>query len=247
MSSPTSALLRTEFKLFLREPGAMFWILAFPSLLVVLLGLVPAMQQPVDELGGVRVIALYVPIALLMSMLFAGVSTMPVVLATYREQRILRRIATTPARPRALLFAQYAIHGGSAILGGVVALGLARVVHGVPLPGNAVAYVLVLLLILAVCLAIGALIAGVAGTAKLATTLGTILLFPLMFTAGVWLPVQAMPGLLGDIVSHLPLGAAALALQQAADGAPPSWQHLAVVGAWLVVLWGLAIRSFRWE
>lgn len=247
MSSPTAALIRTEFKLFVREPGALFWILVFPSLLIVLLGLIPAMQQPVEELDGVRVIALYVPICILLAMLFAGVSTMPVVLATYREQRILRRIATTPARPTALLLAQYAIHGGAAVLGGALALGLAKVVHDVPLPGDAVAYVLILVLTLAVCLAIGALIAGLAGTAKLATTLGAILLFPLMFTTGVWLPVQAMPGLLGDIVSWTPLGAAVLALQQAAAGTPPSWEHLAVVGGWLVVLWGLAIRTFRWE
>ena len=247
MSSPTSALIRTEFTLFLREPGALFWILAFPSLLIGLLGLIPVMQQPVDDLGGVRLIALYVPITILVAMLFAGVSTMPVVLATYREQRILRRIATTPARPSALLLAQYAIHGGAAVLGGALALTLARVVHDVPLPGNALAYLLVLLLTLAVCLAIGALVAGVAGTTKIATTLGTVALFPLMFTAGVWLPVQAMPGLLGDIVSRLPLGASALALQEAAAGLSPSWQHLAVICGWLVVLWGLAIRTFRWE
>lgn len=247
MSSPTSALIRTELKLFLREPAGLFWIIAFPSLLIVLLGLIPAMQEPVEELGGVPVIALYVPICILLAMLFAGVSTMPVVLATYREQRILRRIATTPARSSSLLLAQYAIHGAAAIVGGTLALVLARVVHAVPLPGDAFAYLLVLVLILAVCLAIGALIAGVAGTAKLATTLGAILLFPLMFTTGVWLPVQAMPGLLGDIVSWTPLGAAVLALQQAAAGTPPSWQHLAVVGAWLVVLWGIAIRTFRWE
>jgi len=247
MSSPTSALIRTELKLFVREPAALFWILAFPSLLIGLLGLVPAMQEPVEDLGGVRVIALYVPIALLLAILFAAISAMPVVLATYREQRILRRIATTPARPSNLLLAQFFIHGGAAVLGGALVLALARVVHSVPLPGNVVAYLLVLFLILAVCLGLGALIAGVASTAKLAATLGTILIFPLMFTAGVWMPVQAMPGLLGDLVAWTPLGAAVLALQEAASGLSPSWQHLAVVGAWLVVLWGLAIRSFRWE
>lgn len=247
MSAPTSALIRTEFKLFLREPGALFWIIAFPSIVVGLLGLVPAMKEPIDDLDGVPLIALYVPIAILMAMLFAGVSTMPVVLATYREQRILRRIATTPARPGHLLFAQFAIHAGAAILGGALALTLAGFVHGVPLPGDVMAYLLVLFLILAVCLAVGALVAGLASTTKVATTLGSILLFPLMFTAGVWMPVQAMPGLLGDLVSWTPLGAAALALQEAAGGFSPSWEHLAVISGWLVVLWGLAIRSFRWE
>ena len=38
MSSPGRAVLRTETRLFLREPGALFWIIAFPTVLVVILG-----------------------------------------------------------------------------------------------------------------------------------------------------------------------------------------------------------------
>ncbi|MFE9248333.1 hypothetical protein [Streptomyces sp. NPDC007088] len=39
------ALLTAEARLFLREPGADFWIFVFPSLLVAILGLVPAFRE----------------------------------------------------------------------------------------------------------------------------------------------------------------------------------------------------------
>ena len=54
-----SAVLRTEATLFGRELGSLFWILAFPTLLLVVLGFVPDFTEPDEALGGQRVIDLY--------------------------------------------------------------------------------------------------------------------------------------------------------------------------------------------
>jgi ABC-2 type transport system permease protein len=246
MASPTSAVLRTELTLFSREPGSVFWIVGFPALLVVVLGLVPALREPVEGVG-TSFLALYVNVAILLAMLMAAVSAVPVVLATYREHRILRRFATTPARPRDLLVAQYGIHGAAAVVGGALAVVVGRYAYGVPLPRNGVGFLLVFLFMLAACLSLGGLIGGRARTAKLATTVGTVLLFPLMFTAGVWLPVPLMPRLLGDIVALTPLGAGAVALSEAASGGWPGLRDLAVIAVWTAVLGTAATRFFRWE
>lgn len=100
---------------------------------------------------------------------------------------------------------------------------------------------------LAACLSMGGLVGGLARTAKFATTIGAVLLFPLMFTAGVWLPVSLMPGLLGDIVALTPLGAGALALDAATTGGWPELKELAVMAAWTALLGTAAARFFRWE
>ncbi|MGJ9413321.1 ABC transporter permease [Aeromicrobium sp. CF4.19] len=246
MTSTTITVLRTEFRLFTREPAALFWIVLFPPLLLGILGLIPDFRE-VDEVTGGSVISLYVSIMPLVAMLFAAIATMPTVVAAYREQRVLRRLSTTPARPRDLLLAQYVLHGVAALLGSVLAIVVAVVAFDVDLPENLAGFTLVMLLVLAASLAIGGLISGLAPTAKLATTLGTVLLFPLMFTAGLWLPVSAMPGLLADIVAWTPFGAAALALDATAQGDWPSVTHVLVVAAWAVVTGAVAARYFRWE
>lgn len=77
---PTAAVLIAETRLFLREPGNLFWIFAFPSVLLVILGFIPAFKEAQDDLGGRRVIDLYVPIAILLAMITAAVQAMPPVL-----------------------------------------------------------------------------------------------------------------------------------------------------------------------
>lgn len=245
--SPAAVVLRTEVRLFLREPGALFWIMAFPALLLIVLGFIPTFREPSDDLGGQRVIDIYVPITVLLAIIMASVQTMPSTLATYREQRILRRIATTPAKPRHLLTAQYVIHTGAVLLGTLIVLLIGRLVYDVQLPGAAGAYLLILALALAASLALGGLIAGVTSTARAAATVGTVLFFPMMFSSGVWVPVQVLPDLLRDIVALTPLGAATLALDEAAVGQWPDLRHVAVLVVWALGLGALAARYFRWE
>ncbi len=246
MASSTLAVVRSELHLFSREPGYLFWIIGFPAALIVALGFVPVLREPIQGLG-VSFLALYVPVAVILAMLMASLSALPIVLAAYREQRILRRVATTPVTPRTVLTAQYLIYGAAAIVGGVVPILLGFAVYQVALPRNGIGYVLVYLLVLTSCLTLGGLVGGLARTAKVATAFGTALLFPLMFTAGVWLPVQAMPGLLGDIVALTPLGAGALALEACAAGGWPDLKDVIVLGLWTAILGTAAIRFFRWE
>jgi ABC-2 type transport system permease protein len=247
MTSPARAVLRSETRLFLREPGALFWIMAFPVLLLVILGCIPSFREPSADLGGQRVVDLYVPITILLAAIMSSIQAMPAVLSAYREQQVLRRIATTPAEPWHLLAAQYVLHGGAVVVGAALVLVVGRVAFDVRIPGSAGAYVLVLALALVALLAAGGLLSGLASTSKTSAALSTVVAFPMMFTAGVWLPVQTMPGTLRDIVEATPLGAAAAALGQAGLGSWPDLVHIIVLLGWTLALGALAARYFRWE
>ncbi len=247
MTSPARAVLRSETRLFLREPGALFWIMAFPVLLLVILGCIPSFREPSADLGGQRVVDLYVPITILLAAIMSSIQAMPAVLSAYREQQVLRRIATTPAEPWHLLAAQYVLHGGAVVVGAALVLVVGRVAFDVRIPGSAGAYVLVLVLALVALLAAGGLLSGLASTSKTSAALSTVVAFPMMFTAGVWLPVQTMPGTLRDIVEATPLGAAAAALGQAGLGSWPDLVHILVLLGWTLALGALAARYFRWE
>jgi ABC-2 type transport system permease protein len=247
MSSPARAVLRSETRLFLREPGALFWIMAFPVLLLVILGSIPSFREPSADLGGQRVVDLYVPVTILLAAIMSSIQAMPAVLSAYREQQVLRRIATTPAEPWHLLAAQYALHGGAVVVGAGAVLVVGRLAFDVRIPGSAGAYLLVLALALVALLAAGGLLSSLARTSKASAALSTVVAFPMMFTAGVWLPVQTMPGTLRDIVEATPLGAAAAALGQAGLGSWPDLVHIVVLLGWTLALGALAARYFRWE
>lgn len=242
-----TAVLRTEIRLFGREPGGIFWILLFPTLLLGILGLIPSFREADPHMGGLRPIDVYVPVAVLLGLLVSGLQAMPQTLTGYRETGVLRRMSTTPVRPATLLTAQMLVFGGASVLSALIALAVGRLAFGVALPEQPLGYLLALLLALLSCLALGAVLSALSRTTKIATALGSTALFPAMFCAGVWLPVAAMPDLLADIVGWTPFGAAAQALDQAAAGDWPDLLHLGVLTAWTLLLTAAASRWFRWE
>ncbi|MEV1065848.1 ABC transporter permease [Streptomyces sp. NPDC050263] len=243
----STAVLRTEVRLFRREPGGLFWILAFPTLLLVILGSVPSFRQPSDDLGGLRTIDAYVPVAVLLGLIVGGLQSMPQTLTGYRERGILRRLAATPVRPSALLRAQMLVYGAASLASALLVLAVGRLGFDVRLPKQSVGYALALLLAVTVALALGSVVSALSRTTKIAGAIGSAVFFPSMFCAGVWLPVQAMPDVLARIVGYTPFGAAAQALNQAAAGHWPGWTHLGVLAIWILLLTGAAARWFRWE
>ncbi|MEU2899079.1 ABC transporter permease [Streptomyces sp. NPDC001273] len=242
-----TAVLRTEIRLFRREPGGIFWIMIFPTLLLVILGSIPSFRDADPDLGGLRPVDTYVPVAVLLGLIVGGLQAMPAILTGYRETGILRRMSTTPVRPSALLTAQMLVFGAASLLSALVALAVGRLAFDVPLPEQPFGYLLALLLALLGSLALGAVLSALSRTTKIATAVGSTALFPAMFCAGVWLPVGAMPEVLADIVGWTPFGAAAQALDEAAAGGWPGGVHLAVLAGWTVLLTAAATRWFRWE
>ncbi|MET7941504.1 ABC transporter permease [Streptomyces sp. NPDC005302] len=242
-----TAVIRTEIRLFRREPGGIFWILLFPTILLVILGSIPSFRQPDPSFGGLRPVDAYVPVAVLLGLIVGCLQAMPQSLTGYRERGILRRMSTTPVRPAALLSAQMLVFGGAALLSALLALTVGRLAFDVTLPRQPGGYLLALVLAVLAALALGAVVSAVSRTTKIAGAIGSAVFFPMMFCAGVWLPVQAMPDTLARIVGCTPFGAAAQALNQAAAGHWPGWSHLGVLIAWTVLLSAGAARWFRWE
>jgi ABC-2 type transport system permease protein len=241
------AVLRTEFRLFRREPGAVFWIFLFPTLLLVILGSIPSFREADKSLGGLRPVDAYVPIAVLIALIMSGVQALPQALTGHRERGILRRMRLTPVRPSALLTAQMIVQGTVALGSALLALAVGRLAFDVKLPGQPGGYLLALLLATAAALALGSVVSAVSRTTKIAGAIGSAVFFPMMFCAGLWLPVQEMPHTLARVVGLTPFGAAARALNEAAAGDWPSWSHLGVLATWILLLTGAASRWFRWE
>jgi ABC-2 type transport system permease protein len=213
---------------------------------LVILGCVPAFRQTDPALGGASVIALYVPIMLAMAIAMIGLSTMPAQLATYRERGILRRLSTTPVRPRDLLAAQAVVQMSMLVLAAGLVVLIGRIVFGVALPDNPLAFLATFLLATGALFGIGLMLAS-ARTGKLAAGLGSAVFFPLMFLAGLWVPRAVMPHALRTISDLSPLGAGVQALQDTSAGHWPRMLHLGVLALWTGSAWLGALRLFRWQ
>lgn len=207
----------------------------------------PGFRDDNPAFGGQSVVDLYVSVAVLLSMIMATIQTMPSVLSSYRERGALRRMRATPVRPESLLLAQGVMHGAAIVLSTVLVLAVGRIGLGTPLPRQLGSYAVAFGLVLLAALAIGSTITALSPTARVTTIVGSIVFFPMMFTAGVWVPVQAMPELVQQIVLLTPFGAGAVALNAATVGNWPSTANLLVMAGWAAGLGYLAVRNFRWE
>ncbi|GGC08232.1 ABC transporter permease [Cellulomonas carbonis] len=242
-------LTANEARLLLRDPGNAFFALAFPAVLLVLVGLLlPGMREPIQVPGltHLRTIDVYVPVVLCTAVATVAVSTFPTVFGTYRERGVLRRLAATPLPASRLLVAELAVSLGALVVAVGLALGLAGVVLGIAAPAQPAVAVLAFALTVAHMGALGCVLAAVVRSAANANAFGMMLYFPLLFVAGVWLPGPLMPATLREVASFLPLGAGAQALQEAWFGSGLPARQLVVMVVWTAVLGPLAARLFRW-
>lgn len=240
------ALTVSETRLFLRDRVGAFFTLLFPTLLLVVLGLIPAFSDPITP-GGPRLIDVYVPVIVALVLSATAVQGLPALLATYREQGVLRRLRTTPVRPQTLLAAVATTMVGVTVVSTVLVLVVSRLVYDVPLPQALGAYLVALVCVALAVYGLGLLVAAVAPSGRAGNAIGTVLFFPLMFFGGLWLPRDGMPEVLRTISDYTPLGAGVGALQAAAEGQWPQLLHVAVLLGWALLTGALAARLFRWE
>jgi ABC-2 type transport system permease protein len=240
-------LTRAELRLFLREPLAAFFGLAFPAILVIILGSIPAFRQPHTEIGGLRVIDLYTTISIALTVGMLGLQLTPGVLAGYRERGVLRRLSTTPVHPALLLAAQLLSGLLSAVAAVALLLAVARIVFTVPVPRQFFGFLVAFLLSAAAVFALGLLVAAIAPTRNVGNAIGVFLFFPVMFFAGLWVPREAMPTVINRIGDFTPLGAGEQAMHDTMVGSWPHAWALLVLAGYVLVCGGAAARLFRWE
>jgi ABC-2 type transport system permease protein len=141
-----SKMTWNEIRLFLREPAAVFFAVLLPTILVVILGSIPAFRIPSKDLGGLRVVDLYVPISIALSLALLALTAMPSYLGTYREKGILRRLAVTPMPPARLLLAQLLTNLLMAIVAVALLIVVSRIAFDVAVPRQIVGYTVAFLL-----------------------------------------------------------------------------------------------------
>jgi ABC-2 type transport system permease protein len=248
--TPRSAfgkLLAAEAKYQWRVPVGLVFGIGVPMMMVIIFGLIPAANTPDESTGGQTVFSWYFPSLLLLALITLSLHNLPAHLADYRQQGILRRLGTTPAPPAWMLAAQVAVNLALAVAALVILVLAGTVGFGLDAPGHPGGFILTLALSTAAMFAIGLWISAIARTQSAAEGIGWLLLFPMLFFAGMLFPRQFVPAVLRDIGEWTPPGAAVQALEDSMLGTFPSAQLLLVLAGWALVFGILAMRFFRWE
>jgi ABC-2 type transport system permease protein len=245
-------LLSTEGRLWLRDPGTVFFSLAFPTVLLLGVGFaIPGMREPIEGAGGawegLTAIATYVPVVLAAAVATPALTTMPVYFATFREKGVLRRLSTTPMRPQGIVVAHLLINLVAVVLASAVGLVVGALVLDVPMPRHPGTVVLAFLLTVLSMLSLGTLVAARAPRASTASAVGTLIYFPMLFLSGLWTPGPIMPDAVREVGQYTPLGAAAQAMTAGwfEDGFPTL--QVVVMAVWTAVLLPLGVKLFRWS
>lgn len=241
-----AALLKVQAKLSLREPYALGLGVGFPAVLTVLFGLISSHVAGNVGGSGLTVIDLYVPTIMVVSFVAIAIS-LPNTLVRDREIGWLRRISTTPVHPSRLLAAQLIVNLVLAAAAIVIIIVGGTAIFGAPLTVSIPYFVLSLVLAIAEIFSLGLVVVALARTQTVASAVGGVLFFALLFLSGLWVqPVQTKAPL-RDIMWYSPGGAAVRAtLYSVFHAAPPLTTLLTLVGYTLVFATA-AIRYFRWE
>jgi len=246
--SALTTLTRAQIKVFLREPVAVGFGLVFPAVLLLVIGNVfPDATEVSPALGNKSLVEIYAPAAAVLGLLTLGIAMLPQALGLDRERGILRRLAVTPTHPRLLVGAHLVVQAVAVTIGTAGAVLVGILAFDLPVPQRPGWFLLAFVLSCAALLSIGALLGALVPTAQTGVGAGMLLYFPMLFFAGIYLPLEIMPEGLQGFSARTPPGAAVQALSDAWAGATPTATSLLVLVATTVVAGGLATRFFRWE
>jgi ABC-2 type transport system permease protein len=168
----------------------------------------------------------------------------------YRRKGILKRLFVTPIRPGQFI--------GGLVLSRLVItviqvsflLAVAVVLLGVPVEGNVLELLALIVLGSSIFLSLGFWMGSLAKTQQAIMLLGNLITLPQMFLSGVFFPIESMPDLLQPIARLLPLSFVASSVREVIlNGTSLVEQIPTLIGlvAWLAIGLTLAIRFFRWK
>ncbi len=241
-------LIWVNLKLYLREPIATFFTLAFPPLMVVLFGVMYG-NDPTPLLGGYGSMDVSMPgytAMILSTVAFLGV---PITISSNRESGVLRRFRTTPLRPVTYIVADILTNLVTTLLGMIGLVLVGWLLYRVRFEGQVITLFLAVVFCGLSMFSIGYLIAGLAPGARSAQVIGMVIFYPMMFLSGSSIPLEVLPEAVQRISNFLPLTFVVRLLRGLWFGEPWGEYKIetAILGSVLVVCTALAAHFFRWE
>jgi ABC-type multidrug transport system permease subunit len=199
---------------------------------------------------GARYIDFLVPGLLGMNLMSTGVWSIAFGVTTARNRKLLKRLLATPMRKSDYLLSHMLSRLVFLVFEVVFLIGFGWIFFGVAVRGS-------VLLLLVICLisalsfcGLGLLVASRVSTVEGASGLANLLLLPMWIVSGVFFSSERFPDAIQPLIRALPLTAVNEALRgviNEAQGIAGVAPQMAIVLAWGLVSFAVALKIFRWK
>ena len=237
-----------ETRLFLREPMAAFFTLAFPLMLLFLFGAIYG-NEPAEIFGGKGTMDVSVPAYIAMIISTVGLLSIAINVSSYREKGILRRFRSTPLRPYVILLDNVLVNFFMTLCGTGLLILAAVLTYHIRFDGNALLFLAAFTLSALSFFSLGFVIASLASTTRVAQVVGMVIFYPMLFLSGAAIPIEIMPDAIRKVAGFLPLTYVVDLLQATWFGEPLADQlsGILILGGVLIAGSALSALTFRWE
>jgi ABC-2 type transport system permease protein len=204
---------------------------------------------PVDEPGG-RYIDFLVPGLLGMSLMGGGIWGVGFVTVDLRMRKLLKRFLATPMKKRDFLLGIMLGRMLFMIPEVLILILFARYVFGVVNHGSVLAVMLLVLIGAVMFSGVGLIIASRAKTIETVTGLMNLVMLPMWIVSGIFFSSDRFPTVAQPFIKAVPLTPLIDALRAVMlEGATLASQllRIAIMIAWGVACFTLALRWFRWR
>jgi ABC-type multidrug transport system permease subunit len=210
---------------------------------------VPVADDHVRQRGA-RYVDFVIPGLLGMNLMGSGIWGIGFAIVDARRKKLLKRLVATPMSRAAYLLSFLLSRLTLLIAEVAVLLGFGVLAFDVPVRGSLGLLAFVCLLAALAFGGLGLLVASRARTMEGANGLMNLVMLPMWVFSGVFFSATNFPRAFQPFIQALPLTAVNDALRATmlrGAGWPAVAPELAIVAAWLVVTFALALKLFRWQ
>ncbi|GAC1652630.1 MAG: ABC transporter permease [Gemmatimonadaceae bacterium] len=209
-----------------------------------------AVRESLVRERGSRYIDFVLPGLLGMNLMGSGIWGVGFAIVDARRKKLLKRLVATPMRRSEYLLSFLLSRLTLLIIEVAALIGFGTLIFGVPLRGSYIGLTFICLVSALTFSGIGLLIAARARTMEGASGWMNLVMLPMWVLSGVFFASSNFPRVIQPLIRALPLTAVNDALRaNMLQGA--GWgsilPQLAVIGAWLVVSFSIALKTFRWQ
>ncbi len=247
-SKAIGGFLKFELNLFLRNFITVFFLLVFPTMMLLIFGGIYG-NAPSELFGGVGAINMFVPAYSGIVIAVTGLMNIPISLCEYREKGIFKRYKATPTKPGYLILALLIINTCMTIIGMFILIIVGKIVFDIEITGNFAQCFLIFMVSLFCIFAIGFLVGAVAPNMKASNSLAYLLYFPMLFLSGATMPYEIFPKGLQTVAKILPMTYSVKAMKSVWNGGTlkENASSILILAAIGIVFWVMSIKAFKWD